>query len=88
MGYDRDEIVNVIEKANKQVAAGNSSSQQSKSSNEILDAYLLMKENHALVKDLKRVNQKTLNHSYPNLHHQVHSLTQDQQARLLVCSNL
>ena len=26
MGYDRDEIVNVIEKANKQVAAGNSSS--------------------------------------------------------------
>mgnify|MGYP000021665819 CR=1 FL=1 len=60
MGYDRDEIVNVIEKANKQVAAGNSSSQQSKSSNEILDAYLLMKENHALVKDLKKSKSENI----------------------------
>ena len=47
MGYDRDEIVNVIDKCNK-----HTSPQQQ--NNEILDAYLLMKENHALVKDLKK----------------------------------
>ncbi|KAI5964119.1 SNF1 [Candida pseudojiufengensis] len=47
MGYDRDEIINVIETSNKK------SSPQDQS-NEILDAYLLMKENHSLVKDLKK----------------------------------
>ncbi|KAI5967934.1 SNF1 [Candida margitis] len=47
MGYDRDEIINIIEKCNK-----HSSPQSQK--NEILDAYLLMKENHSLVKDLKK----------------------------------
>ncbi|ABN68104.2 carbon catabolite derepressing ser/thr protein kinase [Scheffersomyces stipitis CBS 6054] len=47
MGYDRYEIINVIEKCNK-------SSTPSQQSNEILDAYLLMKENHSLVKDLKK----------------------------------
>lgn len=47
MGYDRDEILNVINSCNKQL----SPQQQS---NEILDAYLLMKENHSLVKDLKK----------------------------------
>lgn len=46
MGYDRDEIVNVINKCNQH----NSPQQQS---NEIIDAYLLMKENRSLVKDLK-----------------------------------
>lgn len=46
MGYDRDEIVNVIDKCNKH----NSPQQQS---NEVIDAYLLMKENRSLVKDLK-----------------------------------
>ncbi|CAL1217279.1 unnamed protein product [Candida parapsilosis] len=47
MGYDRDEIINIITKCNK-----HSSPQSQK--NEILDAYLLMKENHSLVKDLKK----------------------------------
>lgn len=47
MGYDRDEILAVIAKCNQL----QSPQQQS---NEILDAYLLMKENHSLVKDLKR----------------------------------
>ncbi|KAG7662536.1 SNF1, partial [[Candida] subhashii] len=47
MGYDRDEIINVIERCNKL-----SSPQQQ--SNEILDAYLLMKENRTLVRDLKQ----------------------------------
>ncbi|EGW32031.1 uncharacterized protein SPAPADRAFT_61130 [Spathaspora passalidarum NRRL Y-27907] len=50
MGYDRDEIINVIERCNK----SNAPQQQS---NEILDAYLLMKENHSLVKDLKQSKQ-------------------------------
>ncbi|KAK6463790.1 kinase-like domain-containing protein [Scheffersomyces coipomensis] len=49
MGYDRDEIISNIERCNK----SNSPSEQN---NEILDAYLLMKENHTLVKDLKKSN--------------------------------
>lgn len=48
MGYDRDEIVGVIDKCNEH----NSPQQQL---NEIIDAYLLMRENHTLVKDLKRL---------------------------------
>lgn len=47
MGYDRDEILNVIHASNKQPSP-------LKQSNEIIDAYLLMKENHSLVKDLKK----------------------------------
>lgn len=47
MGYDRDEILNVIHSCNKQ-------QYPHQQSNEILDAYLLMKENNSLVKDLKR----------------------------------
>ncbi|ODV81667.1 carbon catabolite derepressing ser/thr protein kinase [Suhomyces tanzawaensis NRRL Y-17324] len=47
MGYDRDEIINVIEKSNKHSSPQNQS-------NELLDAYLLMKENHSLVRDLKK----------------------------------
>ena len=47
MGYDRDEILNVINACNKQ-------QYPQQQSNEILDAYLLMKENHSLVKDLKK----------------------------------
>lgn len=47
MGYDRDEIVNVINNCNKH-------RHPQQQSNEILDAYLLMKENHSLVKDLKK----------------------------------
>mgnify|MGYP001068457702 CR=1 FL=1 len=55
MGYDRDEILNVIGKCN-------SCDQPQKQSNEILDAYLLMKENHPLVRDLKK--SKKENDSY------------------------
>ncbi|KAI3405102.2 SNF1 [Candida oxycetoniae] len=47
MGYDRDEIVNVIQKSNQYSAPKEQSS-------EILDAYLLMKENKALVRDLNK----------------------------------
>lgn len=47
MGYDHDEILNVIYSCNKQ-------QYPHQQSNEILDAYLLMKENHSLVKDLKK----------------------------------
>lgn len=47
MGYGREEILNAIETGNKQ------ESQQQKQLNEVLDAYLLMRDNHALVKDLK-----------------------------------
>lgn len=47
MGYDRDEILSVINSCNKQ-------QYPQQQSNEILDAYLLMKENHSLVKDLKK----------------------------------
>lgn len=47
MGYDRDEILSVISSCNKQ-------QYPQQQSNEILDAYLLMKENHSLVKDLKK----------------------------------
>lgn len=47
MGYDRDEILNVIHSCQKQ-------QNPHQHSNEILDAYLLMKENHSLVKDLKK----------------------------------
>lgn len=47
MGYDRDEILNVISSCNKQ-------QYPHQQSNEIIDAYLLMKENHSLVKDLKK----------------------------------
>lgn len=47
MGYDRDEILSVIKACNKQ-------QYPQQQSNEILDAYLLMKENHSLVKDLKK----------------------------------
>ncbi|OBA18053.1 carbon catabolite derepressing protein kinase [Metschnikowia bicuspidata var. bicuspidata NRRL YB-4993] len=47
MGYDRDEILNVIHSCNKQ-------QNPHQQSNEIIDAYLLMKENHSLVKDLKK----------------------------------
>lgn len=46
MGYDRDEIVNVINQSNEQ-----SSPQQQ--SNEVLDAYMLMKDNRSLIRDLK-----------------------------------
>lgn len=47
MGYDRDEIINTINSCNKHHAP-------QQQSNEILDAYLLMKENRSLVKDLKK----------------------------------
>lgn len=47
MGYDRDEIINVINSCNKH-------RHPQQQSNEILDAYLLMKDNHSLVKDLKK----------------------------------
>lgn len=47
MGYDRDEILNTINSCNKQ-------QYPQQQQNEILDAYLLMKENHSLVKDLKK----------------------------------
>lgn len=47
MGYDRDEILSVINSCNNQ-------QYPQQQSNEILDAYLLMKENHTLVKDLKK----------------------------------
>lgn len=47
MGYDPDEIRNIITACNK-----HQHPQQQR--NEILDAYLLMKENHALVDDLKK----------------------------------
>lgn len=47
MGYERDEIVGSVNKYNN-------SPDQPQKSNEILDAYLLMKDNHALVKDLKK----------------------------------
>lgn len=47
MGYERDEILSVINRYNN-------SPDQQQNSNEILDAYLLMKDNHALVKDLKK----------------------------------
>ena len=47
MGYDRDEILNVIQSCNKQ-------QNPHQQSNEVIDAYLLMKENHSLVKDLKK----------------------------------
>ncbi|CCE87122.1 Piso0_005661 [Millerozyma farinosa CBS 7064] len=46
MGYERDEIVNVINHSNEQ-----SSPQQQ--SNEVLDAYMLMKDNRSLIRDLK-----------------------------------
>lgn len=45
MGYDRDEIVSAIEKCNEYPP---------QQSNEILDAYLLTKENHSLVRELKK----------------------------------
>ncbi|EDK36741.2 conserved hypothetical protein [Meyerozyma guilliermondii ATCC 6260] len=45
MGYDRDEILSVIQRANES---------GTQPSSEILDAYLLMKENHSLVKDIKK----------------------------------
>lgn len=45
MGYDRDEILSVIQRANESDVQPTS---------EILDAYLLMKENHSLVKDIKK----------------------------------
>ena len=61
MGYDRDEIINVIEKANREAAAGGATpNNQSKSTNEVLDAYLLMKENHTLVKDLKKSKSENI----------------------------
>ncbi|ODV67070.1 carbon catabolite derepressing ser/thr protein kinase [Hyphopichia burtonii NRRL Y-1933] len=47
MGYDRDEIIKVIEDCNKH-------RHPQQQSNEVLDAYLLMKENHSLVADLKK----------------------------------
>ncbi|CAK9441811.1 uncharacterized protein LODBEIA_P56790 [Lodderomyces beijingensis] len=47
MGYDRDEIINVIARSNQHAAP-------QEQSNEILDAYLLMKENRTLVRDLKK----------------------------------
>ena len=47
MGYDQDDIVNVINKCN-------ASTSPQEQSNEIVDAYLLMKENKALVKDVKK----------------------------------
>ncbi|WEJ96967.1 Protein kinase [Yamadazyma tenuis] len=47
MGYERDEIVGSINRYN------NAPTPQQKS-NEIVDAYLLMRDNHALVKDLKK----------------------------------
>lgn len=53
MGYDHDEITSVINKHND-IAANKKSSSQTPHSNEVLDAYLLMKENHTLVKDLKK----------------------------------
>lgn len=53
MGYDRDEIINVIERCNKLA----SPQQQS---NEILDAYLLMKENRTLVHDLKQAKAEKI----------------------------
>lgn len=53
MGYDRDEIINVINKCNE-----HNSPQQL--SNEIIDAYLLMKENHTLVKDLKKTHNEKM----------------------------
>ncbi|CUM68257.1 uncharacterized protein PRCAT00005978001 [Priceomyces carsonii] len=47
MGYDRDDIYEVINKSNERKLP-------QQSSNEILDAYLLMKDNKNLVKDLKK----------------------------------
>lgn len=46
MGYDRDEIVNVINQSNEQ-------SSPQHASNEVLDAYMLMKDNRSLIRDLK-----------------------------------
>ncbi|WLF80821.1 Protein kinase [Lodderomyces elongisporus] len=47
MGYDRDEVISVINKSNEH-------RHPQEQSNEILDAYLLMKENHTMVNDLKK----------------------------------
>lgn len=47
MGYDKDEIIANIDHWNK-------SNQQNQKTNEILDAYLLMRDNSPLVKDLKK----------------------------------
>lgn len=47
MGYDRDEILAVIRQCNKHQFP-------QQQLNEILDAYLLMKENRTLVRDLKK----------------------------------
>ncbi|CAN3372986.1 hypothetical protein DIURU_002876 [Diutina rugosa] len=49
LGYPRDEIISVINKYNEQETQA--------TTNEILDAYLLMKENPSLVRDLKKSKQ-------------------------------
>lgn len=54
MGYDRDQIIANIDKWNK-------TSQSQQQSNEILDSYLLMKENSPLVKDLKKSKRENEN---------------------------
>lgn len=63
MGYSRDEILNVIIQVNKDAESAAAvettpgsptPAPPSPHTNEILDAYLLMKENHSLVKDLKK----------------------------------
>ncbi|CCE86017.1 Piso0_005661 [Millerozyma farinosa CBS 7064] len=46
MGYDQDEIVNVINQSNEQSAPQHQS-------NEVLDAYMLIKDNRSLIRDLK-----------------------------------
>ena len=51
MGYDKDEIVDVIKKCNEL-------SIPQEHSNEILDAYILMKENHPLVEDINSRRQE------------------------------
>ena len=76
MGYDRDEIVSVINKCNEH----NSPQQQS---NEVIDAYLLMKENHTLVKDLKRSHNDKMDNFLlssppPSWKQQQQQLQQDQ----------
>lgn len=48
MGYERDEILQALNRYN------NNPNPSNNMSNEILDAYILMKDNHALVKDIKK----------------------------------
>lgn len=54
MGYDRSEIIHVINHVNE--SSDSATPALNHHANEILDAYILMKENHTLVKDLKKAN--------------------------------